>query len=339
MDFITELPTSDDCDQLWVIIDRFTKMAPFLPLRKEGKRMADLAVIFAREVWRHHGLPTDIVSDRDSRFTSETWKEFLRLSGIRSRMSTAFQPQTDGQTERLNQTIEEYLRAFVGKEEDDWARLLPMAEFAYNHSTTTGNGMSLFFANYGFHPAATDPVSTEPLNPARQIYAHWMHAVHDESRKGLEEAREQMRRYTDPTRKEPPAYQVGDLVMLNGRNIKMRQQSRKLDHKNHGPFHVKKIVSPLASASHCPGNGRSTMSSMSHYSSRTEPASTGPRRTHLRYSGKRTTLSSRKNMMSKKLYPRSNAAREITTEFYTSSNGSTTRNARTGRKNHSTTFQ
>jgi len=76
MDFITELPISDECDQLWVIIHQFTKMAHFLPLRKEGKTAADLAVIFAREVWKYHGLPTDIVSDRDSRFTSETWKEF-----------------------------------------------------------------------------------------------------------------------------------------------------------------------------------------------------------------------------------------------------------------------
>jgi len=246
MDFITELPISDDCDQLWVFIDRFTKMAHFLPLRKEGKTVADLAVIFAREIWKYHGLPTDIVSDRDSRFTLETWMEFLRLSGIRPRMSTAFHPQTNGQTERLNQTIEAYLRAFVSKEQDDWVRLLPMAEFAYNNSTTTGNGMSPFYANYGFHPAAMNPASTEPLNPASQVYAHWMHAVHDESRKGLEDVQERMRRYTDPARKEPSAYQVGDLVMLNGRNIRTRRPSKKLDHKNHGPFQIEKIVSPLA---------------------------------------------------------------------------------------------
>jgi len=161
-------------------------------------------------------------------------------------MSTAFHPQTDGQTERLNQTIEAYLRAFVGKEQDDWVRLLPMAEFAYNNSTTTGNGMSPFYANYGFHPAAIDPASTEPLNPASQVYTHWMHTVNDESRKGLKDAQERMRRYTDPARKEPPAYQVGDLVMLNGRNIKTRHPSKKLDHKNHGPFQIEKIVSLLA---------------------------------------------------------------------------------------------
>jgi len=115
MDFITELPISDGCNQLWVIIDRFTKMVHFLPLRKEGKTAADLASIFAREVWKYHGLPTDIVSDHNSRFTSETWKEFLILSEIRPRMSTAFHPQTDGQTGRLNQTIEAYLRVFVSK--------------------------------------------------------------------------------------------------------------------------------------------------------------------------------------------------------------------------------
>ena len=244
MDFITELPRSEGCDQLWVIIDRFTKMAHFVPLRE--KTAAVLAVIFAKEVWRHHGLAADIVSDRDSRFTSEVWKEFRRLSEIRPRMSTALHLQSDGQTERLNQTIEAYLCAFISKEQDDWVRLLPIAEFAYNNSTTAGNGMSPFYVNYGFHPVAMGPASTEPLNPASKVYAHWMHTVHDESRTGLEEAQERLRRYTDPNRKEPPAYQVGNLVMLNSRNIKTRRPSKKLDHKNHDHFQIEEIVSPLA---------------------------------------------------------------------------------------------
>ena len=114
MDFITELPLLEGCDQLWVVIDRFTKMVYFLPLGKEKKVAADLAVTFAREIWKHHGLPSNIVWDRDSQFTSETWQEFLRLSGICPRMSTAFHPQTDRQTEPLNQTIEAYLQAFKG---------------------------------------------------------------------------------------------------------------------------------------------------------------------------------------------------------------------------------
>jgi len=222
MDFITELPESEGCNQLWIVIDRFTKMAHFLPLPKEGKTAADLAVIFAREIWKHHRLPMDIVSDRDSRFTSETWKEFLWLSGIRLRMSTAFHPQADGQTERLNQTIEAYLQAFVGHEQDNWVGFLPMAEFAYNNSVTTGNGMSPFYANYGFHPVASDPATAGPLNPASMLYADWMHAVYEESNRKLEAAQERMRRYVDSERTKPPVYQIGDLVMLNGRNIKTR---------------------------------------------------------------------------------------------------------------------
>jgi len=194
MDFITDLPLSDDCDQLWVVIDRFTKMAHFLPLKKEGKTTGDLVNIFAREIWRHHRLPTDIVSDRDSRFTSGVWKEFLQLLGIRPRMSTAFHPQTDGQTERLNQTIEVYLRSFVNFEQDNWVDLLPMAEFAYNNSVTTATGISPFYANFGFNPTATNPAAANSLNPASKVYAHWMHTVHEGTKRSLTETQERMRR-------------------------------------------------------------------------------------------------------------------------------------------------
>jgi len=246
MDFITDLPLSEGCEQLWVVIDRFTKMAHFIALPTNGKTASDLARIFAREVWKYHGLPADIVSDQDSRFTSAVWKEFLRLSGIRSRMSMAFHPQTDGQTERLNQTIEAYLRSFVNYEQDDWVNLLPMAEFAYNNSVTTATGLSLFNANYGFHPIAANPSVTGPLNPASKVYAHWMRSVQNEVTKSMEATQEHTRRYADLHRKDPPRYQIGDLVMLNGKNIQTHRPSRKLDHKNHGPFQVEKVVLPLA---------------------------------------------------------------------------------------------
>jgi len=183
MDFITELPLSQECDQLWVVIDQFTKMVHFLPLGKNRKTAEDMAVIFTREIWKHHGLPTNIVSNQDSRFTSETWKEFLRLSGIRPRMLTAFHPETDRQRERLNQTIEAYVRVFVSHEQNNWAALLPMAEFAYNNSVTMGCGMSPFYANYGYHPVASDPAALGPLNPVSKLYAHLIHAIHEESTK------------------------------------------------------------------------------------------------------------------------------------------------------------
>jgi hypothetical protein len=105
-------------------------------------------------------------------------------------MSTSFHPQTDGQNERLNQTIEAYLRSYVNNEHNDWVSLLPMAVFAYNNSVTTGTGLSPFYANYGFNPTATNPAAREALNPASKVYAHWMHTVYQEARKGLEVAQE-----------------------------------------------------------------------------------------------------------------------------------------------------
>jgi hypothetical protein len=144
MDFITDLPLSEDCDQLWVIVDRFTKMAHFIPLKKDQKKVEHLVKVFAREIWRFHGIPTDIISDRDSQFTSTEWKQFLGILGVRPRMSTSFHPQTDGQTERINQTIEAYLRSFINYEMDNWVGLLPMAEFAYNNSVTQATGMLPF---------------------------------------------------------------------------------------------------------------------------------------------------------------------------------------------------
>jgi len=107
-------------------------------------------------------------------------------------MSMAFHPQPDGQMERLNQTIEAYLRAFVSHEQDNWVGLLLMAEFAYNNSITMGNGISPFYANYGFHPISSDPAALGPLNPTSKLYAHWMHAVHKASAKRLEAAHERM---------------------------------------------------------------------------------------------------------------------------------------------------
>ena len=123
-----------------------------------------------------------------------------------------------------------------------------MAEFAYNNSVTMGNGISPFYANYGFHRRTVDPQkeSDEPVNPASTAYGHWMATIHEAARQGLEEAQERMHRYTDPDKKTPPAYQVGDLVMLNGHNIKTRCPTKKLDHKTHGPFQIEKIISQLA---------------------------------------------------------------------------------------------
>jgi hypothetical protein len=113
MDFITTLPESDGSTQIWVIVDRLTKMAHCIPLKtKEESPVKDLVVIFAKEIWRLHGLPSDMVSDCDTRFTFHFWRELTKHLDINLSMSTAFHPHTDGQFERINAVLEEYLRHF-----------------------------------------------------------------------------------------------------------------------------------------------------------------------------------------------------------------------------------
>jgi transposase InsO family protein len=245
MDFITQLPKSEGNTSVWVIVDRFSKMAHFIPLT-EPATAENLAKIFVREIWRLHGLPSDIVSDRDSRFTSNFWQGVLTRLGIRPRMSTSFRPQTDGQTEKVNQSVELYVRTFCNYDQDDWTDLLPMAEYAYNNSITQGTGLSPFYTNYGFHPRTNWPTAEEAKNPASDAYVHYIKSVHELCGKGLEKARERMAKYYDQHRQEAPAYKVGDLVMLSGQNISTRRPSKKFANKLHGPFEVVKVLSRSA---------------------------------------------------------------------------------------------
>ena len=104
MDWIIELPESNGYTQIWVIVDRFTKMAHLVPL-PTNTSAKDLAKIFIKEVWKNHGLPTNIVSDRDTKVTSHFWQALMDLLGIQTKLSMAFHPETEGQTERVNQTI------------------------------------------------------------------------------------------------------------------------------------------------------------------------------------------------------------------------------------------
>ncbi|KAI3787689.1 hypothetical protein L2E82_00022 [Cichorium intybus] len=149
MDFITKLPrTPRGFDSIWVIVDRLTKSAQFIPIR-EDYQASKLAEIYLKEVMKRHGVPISIVSDRDSRFTSHFWQSFQKHLGTKVLMSTAYHPQTDGQTERTIQTLEDMLRASVIDFGGSWDDHLPLAEFTYNNSYHSSIQMAPFEALYG----------------------------------------------------------------------------------------------------------------------------------------------------------------------------------------------
>ena len=128
MDFIIGLPESVGYVKIWVIVDRFSKMAHFIPLATEVP-IEQLALMFLKDIWRFHGLPESIISDRDRQFTSKFWTSLKKLLGVKLNISTAFHPETDEQTDGVNQTLEQYIRSYCSYQQDDWVALLPLAEY------------------------------------------------------------------------------------------------------------------------------------------------------------------------------------------------------------------
>jgi hypothetical protein len=151
MDFMTGLPISDGHDTIWVVIDRLTKMRHFIPCSTTVDTK-ELANLFVTNIFRLHGLPDSIISDRGPQFASRFWKYLCNSLHIEPRLSTTFDAETDGQTERTNSVMEQYLRAYVNYQQDNWAQYLPLTEFATNNHLSETTGLSPFFVNYGMHP-------------------------------------------------------------------------------------------------------------------------------------------------------------------------------------------
>ena len=149
MDFVTKLPKSTDgLDTIWVIVDRLTKSAHFLPI-KESYKMERLTRIYIKEIMRLHRVPVSIISDRDSRFTSRFWQSLQKAMGTQLDMSTAYHPQTDGQSERTIQTLEDMLHACVIYFGKSWDTHLPLIEFSYNNNYHSSIKVAHFEALYG----------------------------------------------------------------------------------------------------------------------------------------------------------------------------------------------
>lgn len=151
MDFIEGLPTSKGASTIFVIIDMLSKYADFLCLNHPYTAQT-VAQVFMQQMFRLHGMPKSIVSDRDPVFTSAFWQEIFRVQGTILNLSSAYHPETDGQTEMTNKSLEHYLRSFVGDKPKSWAKWLPLAEWWYNTTTHSATKMFPFEVVYGYPP-------------------------------------------------------------------------------------------------------------------------------------------------------------------------------------------
>lgn len=248
MDFITHLPASRGHDAVMVVVDRLSKMRHFMAC-KGTCDSEEAARLFTENVWKLHGLPTTIVSDRGPQFVSGFWKHLTQRLRISATLSTAYHPETDGQTERMNASLEQYLRLYVTYLQDDWADWLPLAEFAANDTVSETTTVTPFFANYGFHPRlGFEPVQpgTKPAARDAEKFAAQMQEISDYLRTEMLAARARYEEQANRKRRPARRYQVGQEVWLDARNIRTLRPTKKLDWKNCGPFKITEVVSPWA---------------------------------------------------------------------------------------------
>ncbi|GJP46957.1 hypothetical protein CLOM_g6194 [Closterium sp. NIES-68] len=237
LDFITGLPpTSSGHDAILVVIDKFSKMGHFIPTHTTA-RTEETAQLFVRHIISRHGIPTTLISDRDPKFTSRFWKELMSLLGTKLAMSSAYHPQTDGQTERLNQIVEQLLRAACKDDISKWDLHLPVLEFAYNNATHAATGQTPFFLCYGRHPLTPQkPTASATVQPAHDFITT-MHQLWDRTHKRLLDIQQQQKRQADRHRNDH-TITVGDQVLLDTRNLDISHLPSKLRPRFCGPFLV-----------------------------------------------------------------------------------------------------
>ncbi|GJR06063.1 reverse transcriptase domain-containing protein [Tanacetum coccineum] len=212
MEFVTKLPrTSSGHDTIWVIVDRLTKSAHFLPMREDYK-MERLARLYLNEIVARHSVPISIISDRDSRFTLRFWQSMQEALGTHLDMSTAYHPQTDGQSERTIQTLEDMLRACVLDFRGSWDVHLPLVEFSYNNSYHSSVRCAPFEALYG--RKCRSPIMWDEARAGQLIGPELVQETTEKISQIKDKvARDRQKRYADKRRK-PLEFSVSDYVLL-----------------------------------------------------------------------------------------------------------------------------
>jgi transposase InsO family protein len=212
MDFVTGLPPVDGCNALWVIVDRLTKMAHFVPC-SDTMKPRQLADSFILHIVQTHGLPNSIVSDQGSLFTSKFWIHIMRALGITRNLSTAFHPKTDGQMARVNAIMEQYLWAYCNYQQDNWKQLLPITEFCYNNTQSETTRVTPFYANYGYYPRfEPDLGSVSAEAPEISEYVTALNNLHVELRAEIAYTQAAHVEQANKTRYPNPVLELGDRV-------------------------------------------------------------------------------------------------------------------------------
>ena len=244
-DYIVGLPEIDGHNAIQLMADRHGKLVHLVPCSDEIDA-GGAADVFIREYFRLHGLPRKIISDRGPQFAADLFRAILKGLGIESALSTAYHPQTDGQSERFNQEGEAYLRAFCSQRRDDWVKWLPIAEYALNARVHSSTGYSPFFLMYGYEPQFLVPANPDTPVPAANERLAELAKAREDATAALTLAAERMKEYFDRHAQDTPTFTPGQKVWLDTRNLRFSDIPKKLADKFAGPYPVVRRVGELA---------------------------------------------------------------------------------------------
>ncbi|GIL73611.1 hypothetical protein Vretifemale_3774, partial [Volvox reticuliferus] len=232
-------------DSVLVMVDRLTKMVHLAPTTSTCTA-EQTARLFFDNVVRLHGVPKNVVSDRGGQFTSKFWEALCKLVGMRVNLSTAYHPQSDGQTERTNRTLGDMLRNFAGRTPLVWDTYLTAAEFAINNAVNRSTGQSPFFLTYGFHPALPVWRELEVYVPAAKTFAKTFLSRMTDAKSCLDAAQQRATEYYNKSKRDV-VFSEGQMVLLSTKNLRsFAEGSRKLLPRWIGPYPVVRMVGNAA---------------------------------------------------------------------------------------------
>ena len=237
VDLVTGLPPVEGYDAIVVYIDHYSKQVHVLPTTSnvDAEGIAD---IHYREVFRLHGVPTKIVSDRGPQFAARLMKALYLRLGITHALTTAYHPQSNGQTERANQEVEQHLRLFTNARQDDWVTHLPTAEFVLNNRMHSAHRMTPFEVMYGYRPDFTVPTGPPTKFPALNSRLTSLQETRKEAEASLRMEKRAMKRTFEKGKPPPHSFSPGEKVWLNSKDIGLTSASRKLTPRQLGPYEV-----------------------------------------------------------------------------------------------------
>jgi hypothetical protein len=245
MDFIEQLPLSKGCTIILVIVDCLSKMGLFIPCHRK-LMVSELAHLFILHVFSKHGVPSHVTSDWGSKFFNHFSRSLAEALDMCFHFTTGYHLSANGQTEHVNQTLEQYIWMYCDYQQDNWCPLLPLGEFTYNNTLNDTTGVTPFFTNKGYHPSVTVHPERDLTSARAQDFVTDLDTLHQELRNQMTAAQKCYQGPADKRRVVDPKISIGDKVYIKTNRFRTARLMKKFSELYYGPYEVISQAGPAS---------------------------------------------------------------------------------------------